>query len=366
MTSAPAHRADPSLIGASYDLGADFFDEMFEADGRVRAHYAQLHRQLSTLTVEEFEERRRAVDASFLHQGIGFTVYDAEDALERIFPVDLIPRVITRAEWDRIERGLVQRVRALDLFLHDVYHDQRMLRDRRIPVELVLGARHFRREMMGLDPPGGVYAHIAGIDIVRDGDGEYLVLEDNLRSPSGASYMLENRAAMKRTFSQLFERHGVAGIDNYLPSYFGKIHPRWKTPYISILIQAVISAAILVLSQINATVIGAYQFLVSMSVILYFIPFLYMYGAAIKLSYRPDRDAHGQAVLVPGGKAGIWIAGSLAFLITLGSMVLAAIPPGGENKFLFEAKLVGSTVAFVGTGLILYSRGVRKKALGGI
>ena len=125
-----------------------------------------------------------------------------------------------------------------------------------------------------------------------------------------------------------------------------------------------ISAAILVLSQINATVIGAYQFLVDMAVILYFIPFLYMYAAAIKLAYRPDRNAGGQAVLVPGGKPGIWISGSLAFLITLGSMALAAIPPGGENAFLFEAKLIGCTVAFVGTGLLLYWRGARRKAAG--
>jgi amino acid transporter len=145
----------------------------------------------------------------------------------------------------------------------------------------------------------------------------------------------------------------VAGIDNYLPAVFGKIHPKWKTPYISILIQAGISAAILVLSQVDATVIGAYQFLVSMSVILYFIPFLYMYAAAIKLAYRTDR-ADGRGVLVPGGKPGIWTSGSLAFLITLGSMVLAAIPPGGENKLLFEAKLIGSTAAFVGVGLVLY------------
>jgi glutamate:GABA antiporter len=156
----------------------------------------------------------------------------------------------------------------------------------------------------------------------------------------------------------------VAGIDNYLPSYFGKIHPRWKTPYISILIQAGLSALILILSQLNATVIGAYQFLVSMSVILYFIPFLYMYAAAIRLAYRRERDAGGQAVLVPGGKAGIWITGSLAFLITLGAMVLAAIPPGGENKLLFEVKLFGSTAAFVGTGLILYWRGARSKQKG--
>src|SRR5438270_11258222 len=140
----------------------------------------------------------------------------------------------------------------------------------------------------------------------------------------------------------------VAGIDHYLPSFFGKIHPRWKTPYISILIQAGITVGILVLSQVNATVIGAYQFLVDMSVILYFIPFLYMYAAAIRLAYRTDRGAGGQAVLVPGGKTGIWITGSLAFLITLGSMVLAAIPPGGENKLVFWAKLFGSTLLFIG------------------
>jgi len=154
----------------------------------------------------------------------------------------------------------------------------------------------------------------------------------------------------------------VAGIDRYLPSFFGKIHPKFKTPYIAILIQAGISAAILVLSQVSSTVIGAYQFLVDMSVILYFIPFLYMYAAAIRLSYRADRNADGQAVLVPGGKFGIWATGSLAFLITLGSMVLAAIPPGGENKIVFEAKLIGSTVGFVGFGLILYWRGARSKA----
>jgi glutamate:GABA antiporter len=145
----------------------------------------------------------------------------------------------------------------------------------------------------------------------------------------------------------------VAGIDHYLPAFFGKIHSTWKTPYLSILVQAGISAAILLLSQINATVIGAYQFLVDMSVILYFIPFLYMYAAAIRLAYRKDRQAD-QAVLVPGGKPGIWITGSLAFLITLGSMALAAIPPGGENKLAFEGKLIGCTVLFIGVGLVLY------------
>ncbi len=155
----------------------------------------------------------------------------------------------------------------------------------------------------------------------------------------------------------------VAGIDHYLPSFFGKIHPRWKTPYIAILIQAGISGVILVFSQFNATIVEAYQFLVDMAVILYFIPFLYMYAAAIKLAYRPDRAANDQTVLVPGGKIGIWITGSLGFLITLGSMALAAIPPGGvKSKAMFEGKLVFWTVAFIGFGLVLYWRGARTKA----
>ena len=197
-----------------YDLGA-FFDEMFDAAGHSRPHYRALAEQLAALSVEEFEQRRHAVDVSFLNQGIGFTVYGEEEGLERIFPFDLIPRVIPQDEWAHIERGVIQRVRALNLFLEDVYHAQRILRDGRIPAELVFGATHFRREMIGLNPPTGVYAHVAGVDIVRDEHGEYLVLEDNLRSPSGASYMLENRAAMKREFAPLFARYGVLGIDQY-------------------------------------------------------------------------------------------------------------------------------------------------------
>lgn len=154
----------------------------------------------------------------------------------------------------------------------------------------------------------------------------------------------------------------VAGIDRYLPAFFGKIHPRWKTPWISILIQAGISGVILVFSQLGTTVIGAYQFLVSMSVILYFIPFLYMYAAAIKLAYRPDRET-GEHVLVPGGKAGIWIAGSLAFTITLGSMIVAGISPDGPgSRIAFLGKVVVCTFVFIGAGLILYFRGAMRKA----
>jgi amino acid transporter len=157
----------------------------------------------------------------------------------------------------------------------------------------------------------------------------------------------------------------VVGIDRYLPAFFGKIHPRWKTPWISILVQAGISGLILIFSQLGATVLEAYQFLVSMSVILYFIPFLYMYAAGIKLAYRADRKENEHAVLVPGGKTGMWIAGSLAFLITLGSMAVAAISPeGGGSKAVFFFKVVFCTVLFIGIGLLLYWRGARSKASG--
>ena len=208
----PTHPARP--FGETYDPGA-FFDEMYAATGQPRPHYRELAEELGRLSSDEFEERRRAVELSFVNQGIGFTVYGQEEGIERIFPFDLIPRMIPGAEWDRLERGLIQRVRALNLFLEDIYHDQRIVRDGKIPGELLFGARHFMREMVGIDPPGGVYAHVTGVDVIRDEKGDYLVLEDNLRVPSGASYMLENRAAMKRTFSQLFELHGVAGIDEY-------------------------------------------------------------------------------------------------------------------------------------------------------
>jgi amino acid transporter len=155
----------------------------------------------------------------------------------------------------------------------------------------------------------------------------------------------------------------VVGIDRYLPAFFGKIHPKWKTPYISILIQAGISALVLCLSQIKSDPKEAYQSLVDIAVILYFIPFLYMFACFIKLAYRPDRAASASFVLVPGGKVGVWTAGSLGFLITLGSMIIAVIPPGDvHNKFAFEAKIVGATVVSVGVGLVLYWRGARSKA----
>jgi glutamate:GABA antiporter len=155
----------------------------------------------------------------------------------------------------------------------------------------------------------------------------------------------------------------VVGIDRYLPAAFGKIHPRWKTPYVSILVQAGVSALVLLFSQFNETTRGAYQFLVDAAIILYFIPFMYMYAAAIKLAGRKDRLENKQAVLIPGGKLGVWIASGLGFLVVLAGIVLSLIPPGdSSNKLGFEMKLIGGTVTSVALGLILYFRGVRDKS----
>ena len=203
-----------SVLDQKYDVG-QFYDEMFDDRGEPRPHYRLLYEHIRSMTPGDVAERRRAADASFLYQGITFTVYGQDEGIERIFPFDLVPRLIQRQEWDHLERGLIQRVTALNLFLDDVYHGQRILREKVIPADLVFSARHFRREMMNVTPAKKVYAHIVGTDLVRGGDGEYYVLEDNLRSPSGVSYMLENREVMKRTFADLLARYGVMPIEHY-------------------------------------------------------------------------------------------------------------------------------------------------------
>jgi glutamate:GABA antiporter len=155
----------------------------------------------------------------------------------------------------------------------------------------------------------------------------------------------------------------IVGVDRYLPAAFGKLHPKWRTPYVSILVQAGISLALLLVSNINETTSGAYQILVDAATILYFIPFLYMYAAVIKLAGRKDRAANEHAILIPGGKIGVWIAGGFGFVITLGGIVLSFVPPGeSENKLAFSVKLVSGTVIAVALGLVLYYRGVRAKA----
>src|ERR1700677_5101304 len=193
----------------------DFFDEMFKAEDQVRPHYAALFERFKKVEKEEFEARRTAVDAAFLRQGITFTVYSDEQGTERIFPFDLMPRIIPNSEWNKIEAGLIQRMRALNLFLKDIYSEQRILKEKVVPREDIVSAKHFRPEMVGVPVPKDIYIHICGSDMVRDREGTYFVLEDNGRCPSGVSYLLENRVAMKRAFPNLFGSVGVRPVDHY-------------------------------------------------------------------------------------------------------------------------------------------------------
>ena len=191
------------------------YDEMFTPDGEVRPHYHPLHARMSTLGADELAGRQRTLERSFLLQGITFTVYGAENTTERIIPTDLFPRIIPAAEWARIESGLTQRLRALNLFLDDIYGDQRILMDGVVPRELVLGAPSYRREMQHLYVPHKAYANVCGSDLIRQQNGEFAVLEDNLRVPSGVSYMLANRDAAKRTFPGTYRAAGVRPVERY-------------------------------------------------------------------------------------------------------------------------------------------------------
>ena len=199
------------------------FDEMHTADGQVREHYETYARWLAQQPPEVMQAQRAEAELIFRRVGITFAVYGAKDedgsGTERLIPFDLIPRVIPRHEWNEMQAGLRQRVTALNRFLHDVYHDQEILKAGIVPAEQVLGNSQYRREMAGVDVPGGVYSHIAGIDIVRaaddSGKGLYYVLEDNLRVPSGVSYMLENRKMTMRLFPELFSLHRIAPVARY-------------------------------------------------------------------------------------------------------------------------------------------------------
>lgn len=192
-----------------------FFDEMFSSDGEVRPHYRQLLERFNEMAPSEFDRKRALAERSYLNQGITFTIYSGDEGTERIMPFDLIPRIIPADEWALIERGLTQRLTALNHFLHDIYHDQRIIQEGVIPGEIVRSAKHFRPELVGFDLPNNIYIHVCGSDMIRGADGTYMVLEDNGRCPSGVSYLLENRQAMKRVFPRLFNRHAVRPVDRY-------------------------------------------------------------------------------------------------------------------------------------------------------
>ncbi len=191
------------------------FNEMLNPDGSVRGPYAQIHDWVGSLGTAHVERALKEAEGIFRRLGITFAVYGAEEASERLIPFDIIPRVFAAAEWRRLTIGIEQRVRALNAFLHDLYHRQEILRAGRIPQDIILQNSAFVPQMVGLTPPRGVYAHVIGVDIVRVSETEFYVLEDNCRTPSGVSYMLEDREAMMFLFPDLFKRHRVAPVENY-------------------------------------------------------------------------------------------------------------------------------------------------------
>lgn len=195
------------------------YDEMNAADGTVRENYRSYTSWLKAMPDDFIARKREAADVAFHRAGITFAVYGEANSQERLIPFDIVPRIIPAQEWTRLETGLRQRVRALNAFLHDIYHDQEIIKSGRIPARQILGNSQFRREMVGVDVPENIYAHIAGVDLVRADHGkqrgEYYVLEDNLRTPSGVSYMLENRKMMMRLFPDLFSHQKIAAVEHY-------------------------------------------------------------------------------------------------------------------------------------------------------
>jgi uncharacterized circularly permuted ATP-grasp superfamily protein len=198
----------------NYDPG-DFYDELFIAPGKPRPEAMLLVEKINSLSLEELLRRQQAAQTALMKLGATFNVYGDSQGTERIFPFDVIPRIVSAQEWKVLETGLKQRIYALNCFIADIYDEQKIIKDGVIPVEMIASASRFLSPCIGLKPPGGIWCHITGTDLVRDRSGEWYVLEDNLRCPSGISYVLENRQVMKNSFPELFAQMGIQPVDGY-------------------------------------------------------------------------------------------------------------------------------------------------------
>jgi uncharacterized circularly permuted ATP-grasp superfamily protein len=201
-------------IFENYPAATGIWDEMYD-QGQVRTPYHAVYDFLRQIPLDELNKKEELAKRLFMSQGITFTVYSSGEGIEKIFPFDIIPRIVTASEWDFVDRGIKQRLKALNLFLKDVYHDQFIIKDGIVPVELIYSCPHYLREMQGVNVPHDIYVHIAGIDLIRDQDGTFYVLEDNLRTPSGVSYMIENREITKRIFPDLIPQNNVRPVTQY-------------------------------------------------------------------------------------------------------------------------------------------------------
>src|SRR5882724_2168342 len=198
----------------SYHVDANTWDEMY-TDLSVREQYQGVVDFMQQMSIDELNRKEELAKSLFMSQGITFTVYNSGEGIEKIFPFDIIPRIITAAEWAFVEKGIKQRLTALNLFLKDIYHNQFIVKDGIVPIDIIYSCPHFLREMYQLQVPYDIYIHISGIDLIRDHDGTFYVLEDNLRTPSGVSYMLENREITKRLFPDLLPQCGVRSVTEY-------------------------------------------------------------------------------------------------------------------------------------------------------
>ena len=221
MTPSHSKTFEPSAL-KNYLLD-HAYDEMFAGVDKLHEHYEPLLSHFGSLPGGELQRRKQAADLSFLNQGITFTVYGRDEGTEQIFPYDMLPRIITSAEWAKVEAGLTQRITALNMFLRDIYNEGRILADGIVPREVVYSCKHFRRQMIGLQVPRNVYVAVCGTDLIRIENGNFVVLEDNLRVPSGVSYMLTNRRVMKRIFPQLFRSYNVRPIEQYTQLLLGTL-----------------------------------------------------------------------------------------------------------------------------------------------
>ncbi len=236
--AAPLLLGQPAIGFDAYEVG-DFYDEMFDADRQPRPYYRALYDRFWQLKNEELGRRQLAAERSMRRLGITFSVYGDQEGSERIIPFDICPRIIAESEWRWLESGLKQRIVALNRFIDDIYHKQRIVRDGVIPEFVVRTCATLRQQCMGLDPPLGVWAHITGVDLVRDREGQFYVLEDNLRCPSGVSYVLQNRQLMKQTFPQIFEQARVRPVDDYcsrlLDALQAQMQHRVRQPHVVLL-----------------------------------------------------------------------------------------------------------------------------------
>ncbi len=235
-----------SIDWKSYDP-SPFYDELIASPGKPRPVAKKLADYLDSLDDRELQARKQAADHAILEMGISFTVYSEGENIDRAWPFDIIPRVIPKREWQTVEAGLVQRLTALNLFIDDVYNEQKIFRDKILPKYVLNNSKNFREQCRGIHPPHGVWAHICGSDLVRDGDGTLYVLEDNLRVPSGVSYMLENRQVTKRVFPEVFENSSILPVDEYPTQLFdmlASISPRPQDyPEIAVLTPGIFNSA---------------------------------------------------------------------------------------------------------------------------